>query len=464
MFKNHLLLGTGALALALWSAPALAQDSEKSEPWTLQEALGDPEELEISGSVRVRREALANQLRPGLDENDDLISIQTRISAEYDTGPIRIGAELSDSRAYDSDAGSSVGTGEVNAFEFIQAYIGADLGDTLGQGTNSTLDLGRFTINLGSHRLVGRNNFRNTTNAFTGVKFELRGADKEQLTLFFTMPQQRLPGDRASILDNKIKWDREGDELIFWGGFFSKPSIVGSTNIDLYFFGLDEDDRAVRATHDRHIFTPGVRVYRDPSAGKFDYEFEYAYQFGDISASATAGAASLDVSAQFLHAEIGYLLTASWKPRVAIEYDLATGDDSGGKFGRFDSLFGPRRFDFGPTGIYGPLGRNNISSPGVRLEVKPSKRWDGFLFYRAAWLESATDSFANTGVRDAAGQSGKFGGHQIEARARYWIIPKALRLDAGAAALFHGRFLENALNANGFGNTLYNYIDVTASF
>ena len=54
--------------------------------------------------------------------------------------------------------------------------------------------------------------------------------------------------------------------------------------------------------------------------------------------------------------------------------------------------------------------------------------------------------------------------HQIEARARYWIVPKALRLDAGAAALFHGRFLESAPNSNGFGDTLYSYVDLTASF
>lgn len=110
------------------------------------------------------------------------------------------------------------------------------------------------------------------------------------------------------------------------------------------------------------------------------------------------------------------------------------------------------------------MGRNNISSPGIRLEVKPSSRWDGFVFYRAAWLDSATDSFASTGLRDASGASGTFGGHQIEARARYWIIPKALRLDTGAAALFQGEFLEKAPNGNGFGDTLYGYIDITVSF
>ncbi|SNT08865.1 alginate export family protein [Sphingopyxis indica] len=449
---------------ALFALPAAAQDKASTEPWTLQQALGDPEGLTVSGSARIRYETLSNQFRPGLDKNDDLISLRTSLFAEYDTGPIRIGGELIDARAYDDDPGSSVGTGEVNALELVQAYLGADLGDALGRGTTASLDAGRFVLNLGSRRLVGRNNFRNTTNAFTGAKFEFGGAGKEQLTLFYTYPQQRLPSDKPSILDNEVKWDHEGDDLIFWGGFFNKPKFFGSTNLDLFFYALDEDDRPSRATRDRKLFTPGVRLFRDPAPGAIDYEFEYAYQFGDISASSAAGAAKLDVSAQFLHAELGYQFDGAWKPRLAVEYDLATGDDAGRKFGRFDSLYGPRRFDYGPTGIYGPLGRNNISSPGLRLEVKPDKRWDGFIFYRAAWLDSATDSFASTGVRDATGASSRLGGHQIEARARYWVVPKFLRLDFGGAVLFQGRFLRNAPNSNDFGDTIYSYADLTATF
>lgn len=458
----RLLTGSALLGFTLAATPAMAQETD--EPWTLQEALGDPEGLEVSGSVRVRYEALANQFRPGLDEDDDLITIQTRIAAEYDSGPIRIGGELIDSRAYDADAGSSVGTGEVNALELVQAYVGADFGSALGPGTSASLDAGRFVLDLGSRRLVGRNNFRNTTNAFTGAKFEFRGAAKEQLTLFYTYPQQRLPSDKEGILDNDIEWDHEGDDLVFWGGFFSKPKIAGAANLDAYFFALDEDDTATRNTRDRHLFTPGVRIYRDPAPGEVDFEFEYAHQFGHVSAASAPDSDRQDVSAHFLHAELGYQFDAPWKPRVALEYDLATGDKPGGDYGRFDSLYGPRRFDYGPAGIYGPLGRNNISSPGVRLEVTPSSRWDGFLFYRAAWLDSGTDSFASTGVQDASGASGKFGGHQIEARARYWVVPKALRLDVGGAVLFHGAFLDQAPNSNGFGDTFYSYVDLTASF
>src|SRR3546814_4795320 len=58
--------------------------------------------------------------------------------------------------------------------------------------------------------------------------------------------------------------------------------------------------------------------------------------------------------------------------------------------------------------------------------------------------------------------SGKFAGHQIEARARYWLVPKLLRLDVGGAVLINGRFLKDAPNANGYGDVKYGYDDITA--
>lgn len=453
----RLLTGAGLLTLTLVATPALADD----KPWTLQDALGNPEGLKVTASLRARYEALHNQFRPNLDRNDDVVTFQTDIAAEYDGGPIRVGAELIDSRAYAAGPGSAVGTGEVNALEPVQAYVGADFGSVFGKGTSASLDAGRFTMALGSTRLVGRNNFRNTTNAFTGLKFEWHGKAKERLVVFYTYPQQRLPDDKASILDNEVKLDHEGDDLTFWGGFFGKPKVAGSANLEVYFYALDEEDTVRHATRDRHIFTPGLRLFREPAAGKLDYELEYAYQFGHISASSTPGAARQDVSAHTLHAEIGRQFAGGLQPRVSIRYDLATGDRPGGSYNRFDNLYGPRRSDWGPTAIFGPLGRSNISSPGIRLDVKPSKRLDAFLGYRLAWLDSATDTFAFTGVRDASGASGKFAGQQIEARARYWVIPKMLRFETGGAVLLNGHFLRSAPSATGFGDTLYGYADLT---
>lgn len=456
---------TAALAAATFLAgPALAQDPE---PFTLQSALGDPDNLTVTASYRVRYEALDGQVRSGLDDTDDLITLRGLLFAEYDAGPFRLGAELQDSRAYAVDAGSAVSTGEVNAFELIQGYVGIDIdGDGDGEdGTTATADIGRFTMDLGSRRLVGRNNFRNTTNAFTGARFEATGARNAYYTSFYTLPHIRLPNDKEEILDNEVEFDDETFNLTFWGGFTQQPKFFGNDiALELYFYALDEDDSPSRPTRDRELYTPGFRIYRNPAADKIDFELEGIYQLGSISASSAADAAELDVSAWSAHADVGYTFSGGWNPRVIVEYDIATGDDGEGDFNRFDALYGVRRPDWGPTSIYGPLGRANIHSVGTRLEVKPSSRLDGFVGYRAAWLYDERDTFASTGVRDPAGLSGDFAGHQIEARARYFLIPGLLRLEAGGAVLFPGEFLDDAPNASGNGATTYGYIDLTAAF
>ena len=449
-------------ALALASTPALAQDSDA--PWTLQEAIGNPDDLKVSGSARVRYEALGNQFRPGLDRNDDLVTMRFTLAAEYDAGPLAIGAEVMDARAYFGDAGSSVGTGEVNAFELIQAYVGVDLGHPLGDGSEAELTAGRFTMDLGSRRLVGRSNFGNTTNAFTGARLDAKTAAGAKLTAFYTMPQQKLPSDKQAILDNKVKWDREGSDLQFWGLFAGVPKALGGVDLDVYFYGLREKDRPEVATRNRSIYTPGFRLYRAPAKDALDFELEYAHQFGRINDGTAPDAPRLDVSADFLHAGLGYRFDSPWQPRIALEYDLATGNGSKPGYGRFDGLFGPRTIDLGPTGIYGPLGRNNINAPGLRFEVKPNDRLESYVAYKALFLESASDSFGNTGVRDPAGQSGSFAGHQLDTRIRYWLSKNFLRLETGAAVLFDGRFLRDAPNANPTGDTVYGYVDITATF
>ncbi|MFM9829819.1 MAG: alginate export family protein [Sphingomonas sp.] len=451
-----------------FAAPISAQEKPAKkppeQPVTLQGALGNPTGLTISGSVRARYEVLDNQFRPGLPKRDDLLALRTTLFAQYDAGPVRIGAELVDARAYFTDAGSSVGPNEVDALELTQAYIGFDLEDALGKGSATSIDAGRFTMDLGSRRLVGRNQFRNAINSFTGVRAQIRAADKSALTVFVTLPQTRLPRDRQGVLNNRIEFDRESFDSIFWGVFGTRPKAIGRASLDLYFYGLNERDAPGFPTRNRQLYTPGARLYASPAPGKTDYDVEGVYQLGSARATTAANAPRSQVSAWSIHAEVGRQFDVKWRPRVAVVYDLASGDHPGGDNNRFDTLFGVRRADFGPTGIYGPLGRSNISSPGVRLEVTPDTRLDGAIMYRAAFADSASDSFASSGVRDPSGASGRFAGHQIESRVRYWIVPKLLRADVGGALLVNGRLLNNAPNANRFGNPIYGYFDTSLTF
>src|SRR5690606_1151621 len=130
----------------------------------------------------------------------------------------------------------------------------------------------------------------------------------------------------------------------------------------------------------RRLYTPGFRLLRAPAAGALDFEIEGASQFGEIRQTASPASPDLDVDAQTLHADIGYTFDAAWSPRLEFGYDYASGEEDAtdGEWNRFDALFGPRRGDWGPSGIYGPLSRVNISSPNVRVEFKPNARTDGF--------------------------------------------------------------------------------------
>jgi hypothetical protein len=457
------IITTAALACLL-SAPALAQSAPDTDN-PLHEAIGAPDNLKLSGTFRIRMEGIDNQFRPvPAAENDAFLSMRTTLFAEYDASPIKIGAELFDSRGYLEKKNSTVGTTEINALELGQAYIGVELGAALGAGTKSSITAGRFTMDIGSRRLVARNQFRNTINSFTGVRFDWQDAAKNTVRLFWTMPQSRLPNTTAEIQDNKVEWDRESTDLQFFGGSFTKAGVFGGT-LEVYGYGLTERDSPELQTKNRHLFTPGIRLARRPKPGTFDYEFEGIYQTGhERATTAVTDRTPLDVSAYFVHAEVGHTFTGAWSPRVALQYDRASGDGPGGTYTRFDTLFGARRGEYGPTSLYGAVQRANLSSPGVRLEVTPSKRLDAFVAYRALWLLDATDSFASTSVRDKTGQSGKFAGHQLEARVRYWLVPKVARLEAGAAYLFKGSFLKDAPNAPDDGDTRYGYVDLTFAF
>lgn len=446
-FPVHPLALTVAFAaLSAAAAPALADD------------------LKLSGSVRLRYEAIDGQARAGFDRKDSLVNLRTQIKADYGTGPVHLVAELYDSRAWGADPGTPLTTGEVNTFEPVQAYLAADLGPLLGKGSKASVQAGRFTLNLGSRRLVAADDYRNSTNGYTGLRADIAAPGAVKATLVYVLPQLRLPDDAASLRSQRAALDKESFDAVLWGGLVSKGAAIGPAMAEISYFHFGERDAPGRPTRDRSLDTFGARILADPAPGKVDYEIEGFYQTGRISTSLAANAPRQNVSATFVHAEIGYSLAAPWKPRVSLEYDRASGDKAGGDHGRFDTLFGMRRADLAPAGLYNAVGRANISALGLRVEATPSRRLDLFAAWRALWLASATDAFSTTGVRDASGQAGDFAGHQIEARLRYWLIPNRLRYEVNALLLAEGRFLREAPNAPAGRATRYASFNLTASF
>lgn len=422
----------------------------------------DRQGFDIAATERVRAEAIDGQVRAGFDSADALLNFRTTIFVAYRKSAVEFAAELWDSRVYGADRGTPVSTGEVNTLELVQAYARARLGDG-ANGPAATVQAGRFLLNLGSRRLVAADDYRNTTNGYTGARVDLTWRWGWKATAIYTMPQQRRPDDLDALLDNARRGDHEGTDLVLWGALVSRSKAVGPALLEAGFFHLGERDRAGQQTRDRSLDTVSMRLLREPAPSRLDFEVEGIAQRGQISVSTAPAAARQRVVAWFLHADMGYTFAGAWKPRLSVEYDHASGDGRGGRYGRFDTLFGMRRADLAPAGLYNAVARTNIASPGLRLEATPGPKVDWFAGYRPMWLASGRDAFASTGVRDATGRSGRFAGHQVDSRVRYRLSPR-LTLEADVVLLAKGRFLRTAPNAPSGATTRYVSLNALATF
>jgi len=462
----------GLLITFLWlvGVPASAQTPTGSqapdEAASAPEGSVAPSALKWDVSQRSRYATLRNQFRPGLSGDDQALVFRTTFRVEVPVGPTNVVAEFQDARAYLTDDQSNVSTALVNAIDLLQAHV--RFGDrTATRAFVPKVQAGRFSMELGSGRLVAQEAYRDVTRTFTGALLQWRHVGQSAITAFAVLPVLTLPDDRVALLDNHVQRDREHLNSRFWGVLFERPTFWLGMHGEAYVFRLDEHDVAgKRETRDRAIWTGGGRLFRAAARRKYDVDVEAAGQMGRAHASsAPTDQRALDVAAWYLHGSTGFTWSPSWVPRLGVEYDYGSGDTSpvDGKWNRFDSLFGNRRVDLGPTSIYGALGRENIDTVGIRMSAAPTSRLDAFAAYRWVGLAAAADAFASTGLRDSSGRAGRDGGRQLDVRARVWLVPRLVRVEAGVTHLLAGRFMRDAPNAMHQGNTTFLYSDITYS-
>lgn len=464
----------------LLPSPALAQTSQAAQPappqnptppasasedspWRAHEALGIPW-LRFGLEHRSRFEHLENDFRTANPGNATGYFMRTLVSAELRFLPFVVGAELEDSRAWTSDT-TPLNTTLVNPFELLQGYAGLRAESVFTEKDSASLTAGRMTIDLGSRRLVARNEFRNTINGFTGLDLQWTSPARDLFRTFVGMPVVRLPSDPEGLGENRVEFDRENTDALFWAAFFQSRPLAAQVTIEAYVLGLVEGDSDIAPSSNRQLLTPGIRALRAPTPGEFDFQLESMGQFGTSRASvAETDTTDLDHLAFSLHASGGYRFKLPWAPRVVAQYDFASGDSSPEDSGnnRFDPLFGARRFDFGPTSLYGAIARSNVITPGLRLEVQPHRTVDAFAAYRPVWLASARDAWTTAVQRDPTGNSGSFVGQQIEGRVRLHVWPKNLSFDVGGAVFVHGEFAERAPGGNS-APSIYAYTQVTGT-
>jgi hypothetical protein len=434
---NFLLRVLTIVVVGSASAPqeTLSQEQLSELPW-----------FKISGSHRTRYEHLWNQFQPAAPGDDAALSLRTILLAEFGPDALTAGIEVADSRVYLADDNTPLNTCHVNPFDVLQAYVTALVPNLLADGSRLRMKLGRQTMDVGSRRFVARNRFRNTINSRTGIDLEWTVPSQKTVRAFLTVPVERRV---ESIGDNKPQLDIERFETVLWGVVLGSRTWRHGIRAELEVFGVHEWDSEEYQTSNRNFVTPGFRILRTPALGLIDFEIESVVQVGTSrQTSLVDDLTDLSHRAFFAHLALGYTLPGVVHPRLVVQYDHATGDEdpTDDSNGRFDTLYGARRFEYGPTGIYGAFARSNVTSPGLRVEMAPRPEVEGFIAYRSVWLAQARDAWTTTGVVDLDGLSGRHLGHQIEGRFRWQILPANMRFETGFAHLWSGNFPKNVPN------------------
>jgi hypothetical protein len=440
-----------ALLAAGTATPSLAADGSE------QRGLVD-----LRGSHRARYERLAPQYRAGLGGSDTVLALQTSLALEVDGERLSFLGEILDARAGLNDEDSML-AGVVNTLEPIQTHVTWRIGDVGGDNDESSLRIGRMTMDLGKRRLLARSNFSNAVASFTGADWQWQSTRGTRARAFYVVPMRTLPSTAAEQLDNDAELDRGARDTVLWGAYYLSTPRSDRTQIETSFLALEANGAGEPPPLD--IQTLSIRVFRPVRTG-FNYEVEAGIQRGESTANQGTTLSLLDHEAYYAHAEIGYAFDVKWAPNVLLQYDVASGDSdpSDARSERFNPLFGDRRFDTGPTGIFGAFQRSNIATPGVRITFSPAPRWRAMVAYRSFRLDAARDAWVGSGWRDPTGQAGSSLGRQLEGSFTWAAIPDRLSIETGFAHTHMGRFVEQTAGDAFRGSPQYFYAAISTTF
>ena len=417
------------------------------------DSFADVDWLDIGLDYRARYEHRANDFRRAQEAIDDPILLRTRayVAVKNILDPLRFTVEIEDARRNHSQYSRTFDTRDINLAEPIQAYAElyfkeTPLGkDDLGNNRPVSIRLGRQAFEYTDRRLIARNEWRNTTNNFQGLR-AIIGQQKNDFQIDFLAlkPVQRLNNSFDEVVHAQDFYGVIGDWRR-WSQYVT---------LQPYYFLLKQDGSKVDLTTDgapapantkidREIHTAGLRAYGVIPGTQWDYDASYIKQWGHQDRLNNAGGfiAELDHEAYAYNAEIGYTFKHPWKPRLSGFYGVASGDKNpnDGKNQRFERLFGFAR----PWSNNDYFQMENLVAPKVRLEFEPKLTWlpglkidTGYSWYR---LQSDTDRWGAANLRDQTGKSGKSIGEEFDIRVRFPINDK-IALNTGYAKFWAGDF------------------------
>ncbi len=409
-----------------------------SPPSSAQSGSALPDWLSLDFEQQTRYQHLDGQFRAGLDGSDQGLEWRNALTAEADFEGFSITAEVADMRTYLVDRDTPLDSFTNNPIDILQANVTIPFAGLLNEEDQGFIRIGRFTMDQGSRRFVARNRFRNTINSFGGIQARLENGNSS-IELFYTRPTtRRVSGD---WIDNDPRLDRQSSDR-FWGGFVTTELTAQADTLQVYLLGADERrDRPANQRFD--VLNTGVRLFRNPAPGRWHYDTEALYQFGDAPAL-DAESQQLDHKAHYLHLSLGYSFEASWQPRLSFIYHYGSGDKDplDDESNELDHLFGVPRPDFGPTGLFRAFQRVNTSSPGLMLNLQPATNIDAYVRWQRPSLAEEAQGWRTTRYRHPGNLGEDFLGDQLETRVRWHLFSNRLTIDGGYTWINAGSYMD----------------------
>lgn len=380
--------------------------------------------LDIGLDHRTRFEIRDNDFRRNINTVDQPFLLRTRayLAVKNKFDPLRFTVEISDARRFNSDFPRDVR--DSNFQEPIQLYGELFFKQSWVADKQLSLKFGRQAFEYTDRRLLARNEFRNTTNNFDGIRAILgKQSDEWQLDALLLQP----------ILRDDNGFDKRDKANTLLGLIGDYRGISRYITLQPLYLVLKQDGKKVSTGIEREIHTIGLRGYGIVGKTGFDYDFSYNKQVGND------GPRKHD--ALGYTGELGYTFAQPWKPRLSAAWNYGSGDDNPNdqQSGRFERLFGFAR----PFSQDDYFQFENIEATKIHFELTPSKtlQWDaGFSWYS---LNSATDRWNNAGLRDPTGQSGTYVGHEADTRL-VWTPSRYFQTELLYAYFKSGTFAENA--------------------
>ena len=208
-----------------WVEPADAVLNQRRDiEWNryLKTGLQLPDWIDLGLENRTRFESVdhpwrANQV-VGNGATDAQVALRSRLRVSLGgNGPFRFLFEGQDSRSFmDNARGDFRDTTTVNEFDILQLLGSLTINNALGTGLRTDIHFGRMTMDFGRRRLIARNDFRNTSNAFDGLHWQI-GQDKTwRLRAFFVEP----------VIRDFVTLDRQNNKSLFWPSSWNPSSEI----------------------------------------------------------------------------------------------------------------------------------------------------------------------------------------------------------------------------------------------